>query len=406
MHNHCYLTLLLIVFLISCSTGEIPEPQEVASPAASGSELPALFTDDTGTVFLSWVEETGRGDSVALQYARWTGEGWSSPAAVAYGDDWFVNWADFPMVAGRGGEPLAAHWLHKVPGGPYSYNVRMRMNRPEAGWGEPLTPHDDGTPTEHGFVSLLPHGDRSVLAIWLDGRRTDGRAAEEYSDLDKAMSLRSAVVSDDGTVSERAEIDAAICDCCQTALAGIPGGAIAAYRDRTGEEIRDIYISRYLGGQWSEPVPVHRDGWRIGGCPVNGPVLASSDSTVVLAWYTGADDDYRVRAALSRDAGATFGDPIDLDGGDPVGRVGAAIAENGQVFVSWMEKETDSEARLMVRRIDDSGADGPALSVAPMAASRSSGFPAMTASGNTLFFAWTTIGEEKETGVQTAMIRL
>src|SRR5258708_7811707 len=40
-------------------------------------------------------------------------------------------------------------------------------------WSAPLTPHRDGTATEHGFVSLAAEsGD--LAAVWLDGRKTAG----------------------------------------------------------------------------------------------------------------------------------------------------------------------------------------------------------------------------------------
>jgi len=34
----------------------------------------------------------------------------------------------------------------------------------------PVRPHADATPTEHGFVSLVPMTDGGFVAVWLDGR--------------------------------------------------------------------------------------------------------------------------------------------------------------------------------------------------------------------------------------------
>ena len=51
---------------------------------------------------------------------------WSFYTSVAKSDDWFVNWADFPSVVGLNGTPMAAHWLDKVPGSPYSYHVTIQ----------------------------------------------------------------------------------------------------------------------------------------------------------------------------------------------------------------------------------------------------------------------------------------
>lgn len=395
------LTVLLIITLALFSCGETghPLPQPMTSPAGPASELPNLHASAGGELFLSWVEHLGSTDSVALRHSRLESGGWSEGRTIASGDDWFVNWADYPSVAGTDQGVVAAHWLHKIPGGPYAYEVSMSLLG-DGEWSTPVTPHDDGTATEHGFVSLLPLNNSSVLAIWLDGRNTADRADDEYFDLEKAMTLRSAVVGEDG-VSEAQQIDSAVCDCCPTDLAPLPGGAIAAYRDRTAGEIRDIAVSRYVDGSWEEPRTVHEDGWEIGGCPVNGPSIASADSTVAVAWFTGADDQKRVKAAVSRDAGETFGDPVAVDMGDPTGRVDVAITGSGQMYVSWMERESEAEATFMVREIGDEGPGEP-LSVAGMSSSRSSGFPKMASSADRLIFAWTDTGENSR--VQTAVL--
>ena len=43
---------------------------------------------------------------------------------------------------------------------------------------------------------------------------------------------------------ERAVLDARACDCCQTDAAMTSAGPVVVYRNRTEEEIRDIYIAR------------------------------------------------------------------------------------------------------------------------------------------------------------------
>lgn len=349
-------------------------------------------------MYLSWLEKLGSADSVALRHARLESGSWSEPRTIASGDDWFVNWADYPSVTGTDQGVAAAHWLRKIPGGPYAYEVNVSLHGTE--WSAPVTPHEDGTATEHGFVSLLPLNNSSVLALWLDGRQTANRSEDEYFDLEKAMTLRSAVIGENG-VSEAQQVDAAVCDCCQTDLAHLPGGAIAAYRDRTAGEIRDIAVSRYTDGVWEEPRTVHKDGWEIGGCPVNGPAVASADSTVAVAWFTGAGDQNQVKAAVSRDAGDSFGAPFSVDLGDPMGRVDVTITGSGRIYVSWMERESEKEASFMVRELGEDGALEP-LAVAEMSSSRSSGFPKMASSADQLIFAWTDIGDNSR--VLTAVL--
>jgi len=70
-----------------------------------------------------------------------------------------------------------------------------------------------------------------------------------------------------------------------------PEGPIVAYRDRSDTEIRDIYVSRSVGSNWSQPVAVHRDNWQIAACPVNGPALSADGTAVALAWFTAKGDE-------------------------------------------------------------------------------------------------------------------
>jgi len=142
----------------------------VSLPAAAGSSAPRLSAGSDGRVYLSWVEP-GSATKHALRFSVLEGDAWSAPREVAAGDDWFVNWADFPSVVEVGGRALMAHWLEKNGAGTFAYSVNLRRSA-DGGrtWATPVVPHRDGTETEHGFVSLVPWEDGRVAAAWLDGR--------------------------------------------------------------------------------------------------------------------------------------------------------------------------------------------------------------------------------------------
>jgi len=94
-----------------------------------------------------------------LKFSHWKARGWSRPRQIAQGDNWFVNWADFPSLSALADGTLVAHWLQKSSAGTYSYDVKLSLshNRGRT-WSKPVSPHRDGTPTEHGFVSIgVPH---------------------------------------------------------------------------------------------------------------------------------------------------------------------------------------------------------------------------------------------------------
>lgn len=389
--------LVLCVLLIGCQ----PEPpglaeasglvRDMPSPAGPGSSVPGLFRIGD-SVAMSWVEERAEGRA-ALRFAVREGDGWSEPRTVAEGEDWVVNWADRPGMVALGNGALAAHWLVKHEGGsPYAYDIRLARSA-DGGrtWSQPITPHRDGTPTEHGFVSAVPAPDGSLRVVWLDGRgyhAVEQAHDEEGHDPNDEMSLRTATLMPDGRLADEAQLDHRTCDCCPTAAVPIPGGTLVAYRDRSDAEIRDIAVVRHRDGVWSPPTPVHDDGWEIAGCPVNGPALAAEGERVALAWFTAADSTLRVRVAFSQDAGGRFDGPVTVSDEHPVGRVDVALIDDGSALVSWIEHVGEA-AELRVRQVSTDGTLGGSVVVAPVAPGRATGMPRMMRDGDTVLLAWT-----------------
>lgn len=394
-----FLIATLLIYM-GCNSSK-KQIAELSNPTTTYSKYPFLYAVGD-KLYMSWVIQKPGKKNATLQYSTFSSGEWSNIKPVASGESWFVNWADFPSVIANKHEPMAAHWLNKMPGGTYAYNVNISVKN-QSEWSSAIVPHDDGTATEHGFVSMIPWSDNSVLAVWLDGRQSANDDADDYFKLANAMTLRGAIISTDGTVLQRFLIDDAVCDCCQTSLIKTDKGALVAYRNRTEDEIRDIYVSRFDGKQWSKPQTVHADQWEIGACPVNGPKLAAGDSTIVVAWPTGAGGQLRVNAAISTDGGHTFGSAQPISSESAIGRVDAAVV-NGSVYVSWIEKEED-QAYIKVKKFESSNSASQIINIAPINASRSSGFPQLEAFGGNLFVAWTQVAGDS-TNVQTAMINL
>jgi hypothetical protein len=358
-------------------------------PAASGSQGPHLAAVD-GTMVLSWVEPTDSGH--ALLYSILEGGSWSQPESVAHGDNWFVNWADFPSVIPVSGSLWAAHWLVRQPAGGYAYDVLLSTSS-DAGatWAEPVKPHNDGTPTEHGFVTIFSH-DAGIGLVWLDGR---GMAQEPVPGGPPAgMTLRAATYSGELQVAGENLVDELICDCCQTDVALTARGALAVYRNRTRNETRDIYAARFENGAWQPGYPVAADGWNIDGCPVNGPAIEADGDEVAVAWFTAANGEPKVRLARSHDSGETFSAPVDVTDNEIFGRVGLAMLGDGVVAVSWLCRASENRARVCLRRVAKDGRAGAVQvlsgdeNISPLS------LPQLARSGESLVAAWTAQGSD------------
>lgn len=202
------------------------------------------------------------------------------------------------------------------------------------------------------------------------------------------MTLRAGVVSNTGEVLQEYELDASTCDCCQTTSAITDNGPIVIYRDRSEDEIRDIYIVRLVDGNWTAPKVLHEDNWQIKGCPVNGPKVAALGNEVVVAWFTGAENNPKVKLAFSADGGEHFQEPIVIAEGMVMGRVDVLWMDEDKAVVSWMESK-DKLAVFNAMIVSKDGTVSNKQVIAELDGSRKSGFPQMEIVEETLYFAWT-----------------
>ena len=378
--------------------------KSIESPAGSDASLPYLTKGEDGRLYMSWVEKK---DSswIDLKYSVWQNEAWQQPEIIASGNDWFVNWADYPMMAVDNLGNMIAHFPAKSSSGTYSYDVNV-VYKPAGGeWLGPIIPHKDGTPTEHGFVTILPKNDGTFLLSWLDGRNTGGGDHDSGGHGGGgAMTIRTATLDMIGNLTQEAELDSRVCDCCQTAGAMTTDGPIIIYRDRSEEELRDMSFVRWDANKWSAPKQVNKDGWKIAGCPVNGPRIATFENTTATAWFTAAEGTAKVKVAFMDSSGATFEAPIIIDDSISVGRVDIVMMDEQTAVVSWLDLEGE-KSLIKSRKVSKDGSLGDPTVVAETSASRGSGFPQMEKIDGALYFAWTNVGEE-ETTVQIKKLRL
>ena len=121
-------TLLFTIVLASCNDvkkkdNNINALKQLNSPADSVSAEPYLFTDKNGLVYLSWIEKSKQNSS--LKFSVLKNKSWSAPYTITSGNNWFVNWADYPMLSSDGSNNLIAHILQKSGESTYAYDVKF-----------------------------------------------------------------------------------------------------------------------------------------------------------------------------------------------------------------------------------------------------------------------------------------
>jgi hypothetical protein len=344
-----------------------------------GATTPNLSVGTDGTVVLTWQEYE---PTPAVRWRRRDQAGkWSDARGLASSDDLFVNWADFPIMVSFDERRIVGAWLQRSS--PEAYGVQLAFTGDGGtSWSSPRALHEHVGGPEYGFVSMTAIEGGKLRAFWLDGRESKGHHGG-------AMQLRAATLDPDGTVSDRVLIDDRVCDCCQTAAATTASGPVVVFRDRSDEEVRDISIAGPGPDQRRRVAP---DGWKIAGCPVNGPSVSARGSALAVAWFSAANDAPRVSVAMATEDGE-FSAPISVATGKPMGRVDVEWVDDDRLLVSYVDRTADDGAALFGRVVGKSGTVGAPSKIASVPSSNASGFPRLARVGETFVWAWTEASE-------------
>jgi hypothetical protein len=360
----------------------------VTFPGAAGSAQPRLTSGASAKPTLSWLEPTD--DGVALRYATFDGDAFSSPREVVRGADLMVNWADLPSVQPITAGVWAAHWLRLDSESPGAYHIATAVS------------NDAGALDGASAAQRRQRGSRARLRRLVRVERCDRRilarrpqlAEWSFDEPDKLLgtSLRIATLDYAGNVVAREIVDELVCDCCQPDRAMTASGPVVVYRDRTPEEIRDIVVRRHVDGAWQDAVAAGVDGWQIEGCPVNGPAIAAAGERVAVAWFTAAGGSPRVRFASSTDGAASFAPAIDLDGTGSFGQVGIVLDDDG-TRVSWWRAAQGGGTDLVLRAVAPDGSVGETRVLAHSTAVQPVDVPQIVKAGDDVLAAWTSLDD-------------
>ena len=377
-----FIITLTLLTIISCTTNKV-FIEDISFLYGDNNAQPNLVYSN-GTLSLSWISSK-KEDKASLYFSQFKKGKWIKPQKIAYGSDWFVNWADFPAHA-INEDLIITSYLKKSASGTYTYDVILNLQKLS---GEKIKEdfilNTDGAKAEHGFVSIIPNNNKWFFVTWLDGRNTVEKKLDGHH---KPMTIRFAEITNTGDVINESELDTAVCDCCQTSIAMTNNGPIIVYRDRSEKEVRDIYTIRNINGVWEEPNLLHNDGWIINGCPVNGPKVAVNSTNLAVAWFTVVNNNPLVNVSFSKNNGDSFGTPFKLNDHGAIGRVDVAFLNNEEVIVSYMEVD-DIGTYLRIKKVSVNGKISKPITISKIDGGRNTGVPQLEIINNEIFIVWT-----------------
>ncbi len=349
----------------------------LTNPAPAGSIEPNWSVTADGSAVLTWIEpSTG-----SLKYAVRKGAAWSTAQTVATQRKFFRHPAELPEVMPSGSGKWIAHWVEMPDPKSEAEYAYVSTSADGAHWSAPARAHKDNAPVQHGLVSMLPDGNGGASLFFLESLKGE----------DGPTFLMRSVVDAYGKIVNEERLDEDVCSCCPTAVAKTSKGILLAYRGHTPKDIRDISIIRFENGKWTPAKTINADNWQINACPINAAAVAAKGDKVVVAWFTAAQNNPRVLAAISSDSGATFAKPITVSTAKAHGYASVAIDETGAAMVSWVE-QSGSTARVAVRMI------GGAVVEIAKGDRAVLGYPKIVRAGKETLIAW---GGAK---VQTAVL--
>ena len=278
----------------------------------------------------------------------------------------------------------AARWWPTGSGkrpDPKAYNLASVVDDGGATWSPPVTPHHDGTKTQHGFASLFQAPGAGLGLVWLDGRAADPESPKATGN----VSLRAAVFIRAGGSRGNGRSTSGYASAPDFRRHHIGGTSYHIPRRRMRRSA--IFSSR----GWRRDDGRRRRGHTTGGrssVPVNGAAISARGRDVAVAWFS-AKDGPHAYVALSRDAGRRAALSARVDEVAAIGHVRAVhMFSDGSAAVSWVEF-ADQQAQFKIRRITSNGGTRQRSRSRERETIASPAGQGLVRSGNDLVLAWT-----------------
>jgi hypothetical protein len=254
---------------------------------------PGLAAGPGGRVALTYVTRDTAGANAWLMVSADSGMHFSAPVRLNARAGKVSSFPESrPLAAFGPGGRLVVAWASARDSGRFADDIVARSSADGgATFGPERILNDDlalPASTYHGFVTLDVTAQDRVVAAWLDGRGTPPVPGEDEP---RWAQVRCSA-SDDGGLRWRPSVLVAdsVCPCCRPALRASGSGVVAVAFRGVRDSLRDphLAVSSDGGATFGRDTLLSADGWRLAGCPVEGPALTLAREGGLVAWYTGA----------------------------------------------------------------------------------------------------------------------
>jgi hypothetical protein len=361
---------IVLAALLSGCGGRASRPwanvREVTPPFLVGRAAAdaAVAADRHGRVALTWVTRDSLGQDLWLSLSSDSGLSFAEPVRINPRAGSVSSRAESrPLpVFGPGGELLVA-WSERRDRDEVVADLVVRGSSDA---GRTLGPvvvinddAEDAKPVFHGFPALafLPGGE--WFAAWMDHRETARSGPEGSASIFYARSR------DGGqTWTDNVSLTGRACPCCRPSALGDANGMVAVAYRSARHGIRDpaLAVSRDGGLRFPLDTVLVADQWRLRGCPVDGPALATDgQGGGQYAWYTGAYEGAWI-APWRGDGGIggmrrAISDSLVHAGHPRLGRLGAATL----IALEGHPRDDSTRSVVAVRVLDPDGTLSPWL---------------------------------------------
>lgn len=365
-------------------------PATVVTLETSHGAAPMFVVDADGTTTLSWVAAPGGGTVGELHVvvADATGDTSRSVLRDRLGGIEPLGESPPQIARSRAGELYAAYIVGKDIGQRHPASALRFARSVDGGrsWSAPISINEGREFGSHSFHAIAAGEGKVVYVSWLNHMPGEEGVWVRRSD-DGGRTWAPAV---------RAVVGAS-CPCCRTAVvAAREGEAYLAWRSVTGDNIRDIAVTRTVdrGVTWSPMMHPRADQWKFSACPVAGPSLhRDAEGVLHLAWWTGAPGAAGVWYARSTDGGAEWSAvPIDTAAvATHAAHVQIALNDS-LVVIAWDGGSGPLPVVYLRASVDGGASFGPTRSISdPRVAAT---YPVLGLTRDSVVVAWSELGSQ------------